>query len=450
MKYIGKYKIRGLLGKGGMGKVFKVELPHIGKIAALKLLDPDPLLADLVGKKSIRDLFFREAITMARIRHPNVVAIWDFDENDGYPFFLMDFHFNNLGTMIGESAFPDRPSRVISVDKAIHYIRQTLEGLSCLHHAGIVHRDIKPFNLLVTELDIVKICDFGLSKLRGETFNGPPNLKIGSAWYAPPEQENTPDQVDFTADLYAVGVCFYRMLTGVLPSEQAAAPSELNPELDDRWNRFFKRLLTPDRAKRFPDTEKMISAIDQLELDWEAKKHRICILQSNEETSPAALPEKVHRLRKHGLKLSPQLAKDIFLTDDLWRPRRYIANRLTKRADGTVFDASTGLLWQQSGSRFPMTWRQAQSFVDQLNVASFATRSDWRLPTIDELMSLLTATPQVDSHCIAPAFNTKQSWLWSCDRRSFLSAWYANIELGFVAWQDMNGYYYVRGVCSEE
>ena len=450
MKYIGKYKIRGLLGKGGMGKVFKVELPHIEKIAALKLLDPDPLLVKLLGKNKIHDLFFREAITLARLRHPNIIAIWDFDENRGNPFFLMDFYFNNLGNMIGESTFLERPSRIISIDKAIHYIRQTLEGLSCLHHAGIIHRDIKPFNLLVTELDMVKICDFGLSKLRGETFSGPPNLKVGSAWYAPPEQEKSPDLVDHTADLYSAGVCFYRMLTGVLPTARIAAPSKLNPDLDDQWDQFFNQILTPDKTKRFANTEKMISALDQLKSDWEDKKQRLCLMENGDKGKSDFRPDTVHRLRQEGLKLNPQRAKEVFQTDDLWRPRDYLTNCLAERPEGTVFDASTGLLWQQSGSRFPMTWRQAQAYVVKLNVDAFGTRSDWRLPTIDELMTLLTPTPQGESHCIAPVFDLKQTWLWSCDRRSFIAAWYVNIEMGYVAWQDMSCYYYVRGVCSVE
>ena len=83
-----------------------------------------------------------------------------------------------------------------------------------MHHAGIIHRDIKPYNLLVTDHDTIKICDFGFSKVRGENFSGPPTLKFGSAWYAPPEQEDNPDSVDFSADLYAVGITLYRMLTG--------------------------------------------------------------------------------------------------------------------------------------------------------------------------------------------------------------------------------------------
>lgn len=90
MRYIGKYKILGLLGRGGMGKIFKVEHPVIGKVAALKLLDPDPLLVDLMGLDSIRRMFKTEAITMAGLRHPNIVEILDYSETDGKPYYLIE------------------------------------------------------------------------------------------------------------------------------------------------------------------------------------------------------------------------------------------------------------------------------------------------------------------------------------------------------------------------
>ena len=165
---------------------------------------------------------------MAGLNHPNIVSIHDYDQDRGKRFYVMDFYANNLGTMMGESYTVESPSRPIPVDRAIGYTRQYLEGIRCLHDAGIVHRDIKPFNLLVTPRDTVKICDFGLSKLRGETDAGPGNLKVGSPYYAAPEQERDPNSVDERADLYPVGVMLYRMLTGRLPSNQPV-PIRLSP-----------------------------------------------------------------------------------------------------------------------------------------------------------------------------------------------------------------------------
>ena len=220
MKHIGKYRIRGLLGRGRMGKIFKVEHPLIGKIFALKLLDPDPLLVSLMGRDKITAMFRTEAVTIAGLRHPNIVEILDYDESGDKPFFLMEYYVNNLGIMIGESFRTEQASRIIKIEKTIRYMSQTLDALNCMHQAGIIHRDIKPHNLLLTDFDTVKVCDFGLSKLRGEEYGGPSSLKLGSAWYAPPEQEEDPDSVNVSADLYAVGITIYRMLTGVLPEDK--------------------------------------------------------------------------------------------------------------------------------------------------------------------------------------------------------------------------------------
>jgi len=245
LKKVGKYKICGLLGRGSMGKVYKVEMPVIGKISALKLLDPNPLLVDLLGAETIQKLFISEAITMASLRHPNIVKIWDFDETKGKPFYTMEYYGNNLGTIIGETYKTEKPSRIIKIDKAIDYTRQTLSGLACLHSAGVVHRDIKPYNILLTDDDTVKICDFGLSKLRGESYSGPSNLKVGSPWYAAPEQEDEPDRVDFSADIYSAGIMLYRMLTGSLPMEEFNPPSKINPDLDETWDAFIQKAIAP-------------------------------------------------------------------------------------------------------------------------------------------------------------------------------------------------------------
>jgi serine/threonine-protein kinase len=446
MKFIGKYQIRGLLGRGGMGKIFKVEHPTIGKIFALKLLDPDPLLVTLMGLDKIVDMFKTEAITIAGLRHPHIVELLDYDESDGKPYYLMEYYVNNLGIMIGETFRAERASRTIKIEKAIHYTRQTLNGLACMHHAGIIHRDIKPYNLLVTDHDTIKICDFGLSKLRGETFEGPPQLKFGSAWYAPPEQENNPDSVTFSADLYAVGITIYRMLTGVLPEEDYVPVSRFNEDLDDSWDEFIKKAISPRPVERYPSAGEMLTDLRQLEAAWETQKGQICRLP--ETGKSVILDSKTDRAapRSIPIKISPRDARDTFSLDELWRPETYLPNEFEVNPDRTIADRATGLVWQQSGSEFPMTWFQASGYVQELNSFQFAGSCDWRLPTIDELATLLTELPHGADYCIEPVFSQRQKWIWSCDRRSFTAAWYVSIDMGYVAWQDFTGYYYVRAV----
>ena len=451
MKKIGKYIVRGLLGRGGMGKVYRVEHPAIGKVAALKLLDPDPLIVSLMGLQKIKDMFTAEAITLAGLRHPNIVEILDFVESNERLFYLMAYHVNNLGILIGERTRPDEPSRQLGAEKTIHYTQQTLQGLSCLHHAGIIHRDIKPHNLLITDQDTVKICDFGLSKLRGEKFAGPPSLKVGSAWYAPPEQEEDPDHVDPTADLYAMGIIFYRLLTGILPSPPYRSVTEFNSDLDASWDAFIRRAIAHHKKDRIKSAEEMLDELGKLDQSWQERKNEYCLSPLlSEEPLIDKLQLEIGPLRKEPIKVAPNSAQELFEVDHLWRPKVYWANDFKSCSEITVVDETNKLMWQKAGSSFPMNWRNAKSYIEKINTEGFAEYTDWRLPTIAELMTLLTKLPTGGDHCIEPIFDQEQKWIWSCDRRSFTAAWYVSTDLGFVAWQDFSAYFYVRAVRSTQ
>jgi serine/threonine protein kinase len=448
MKSIGKYEILGLLGRGGMGRIFKVRLPVIGKIVALKLLAPNPFLADILGMDRIETLFISEAVTMAGLRHPHLLEIWDFDKDGDRYFYTMEYYCNNLGAMMGESSRHELPSRIIPTDRAIHYIRQTLHGLACLHHAGVVHRDIKPFNILITDQDTVKIGDFGLSKLRGERVGSPRNLKIGSPFYAPPEQETDPDHVDFSADLYAVAVMLYRMLTGCLPRVSPAPPaSRINSDTDENWDHFLFKAISPNPQNRFSAAGQMLDALETLEADWIIRKEKACNLSDSRQTKPSATSGiKGIRPRKEPVRIGPGGARAFFGLDDLWRPRQYSNTRFHKLDRHRVLDQFTGLTWQQAGSPYPLTWKAAETYILNLNGVLPAGLSAWRLPTIDELISIVTRPAPGLDLCMEPVFDPTQKWLWSADKRSFAAAWYLSMDLGFVSWQDMTGYYYVKGV----
>jgi serine/threonine-protein kinase len=446
MDRIGKYMIRGLLGRGGMSKVYKVEVPVIKKIVALKLLAPDPLLVDLIGMKKIRELFVSEAVKLAGLRHPNIVEIWNFDHFDDRPFYLMDYYFNNLGIMIGETQRTEQPSRLIKFAKAIDWTRQILTGLACMHHSGIIHRDIKPFNLLLTDAEVVKICDFGLSKVGGETISHPSNLKVGSAWYASPEQEADPEHVDFRTDLYSTGIILYRMLTGQLPIGVPEAPSRFNPDLDSDWDDYILRSINPDPEKRFGSANDMRMQLLALERAWQKKLQLTCETPSADEIQVHLQKARGFRPRKDGLKIALRDAKKFFNLDNLWRPLHYIENDFAVDAEGTLTDRTTGLTWQQAGSEYPLTWQEAKFYIEALNQQQYAGCKVWRLPTVDELMSLLTATPHGEHLCIEPVFDPNQRAFWSCDRKSYTAAWYVSVDMGFVHWQDLSASYYVKAV----
>ena len=449
MKKIGKYEVCGLFGKGGMGLVYKVRMPVIGKVVALKLLAPHPNLVGLLGEEEIKRRFVSEAVTMASLRHPYIVSIWDFHDTPELSFFVMEYYCNNLGLIIGETYRVESPSRMLSVDKAIHYIHQILVGLSRLHQAGIIHRDVKPYNIMVTDQDTVKIGDFGLSKLRGETFRGPDNLMVGSPYYAAPEQEEDPNQVDCRADLYPLGMMLYRMLAGELPIDKFKSLSESNPDLDAAWDGFVLKAIANERESRFASAKEMLEALNDLQVAWEGKKERVCEMPPADISKSARRDVSKQTLRSKSVKVRPRQAREVFGADALWRPVHYVINDFQENSHGTVTDKATGLLWEQAGSDYPMTWHEAHGYIEQLNRGRFAGCTNWRLPTVDELMSLLTPAPRAADLCIEPIFDQDKRWLWSSDKRSFVAAWYVSIDMGFISWQDSTCYYYVRAVSAQ-
>ena len=450
MKRIGRYRVQGLLGRGGMGRVYKVVHPTIGRIFALKCLQPSKPLEHLIGAERLRALFVEEIRRMASITHPNILTILDADPSARQPHYVMDYHCNSLGQEIGETCRTESPSRPLPVERAVSYTLQILKGLSRLHHAGIVHRDIKPFNILLTAEDKVKICDFGLSRRRGEKFGAPATLKVGSPFYAAPEQEANPDKAVFASDLYAVGVMLYRMLSGRLPKQPAAPISRWHPDLNPDWDDFLWRALAPHPKDRYQNATRMENDLAALHDRWQSDWQNIC----HGLVEPVALrPERSEgppqRARALPIKTGPRLDPAHFSLDALWRPRVAKAPRWHKDPGGlSLTDRASGLTWQTGGTPFALDWHSAWDYIDQLNHEGYSGRSDWRLPTIEELITLLQPNPTGHEHCLPPVFESRPLRLWSSDRRAFTSAWYVNLELGFVAWQDFSCHNAIKAVSS--
>ena len=446
MKLIGKYEVRGLLGRGGMGAVYKVRLPVIGKILALKLLDPQPALTALLGPEEIRRRFRAEAATMGSLRHPHIASIFDFEDSGEQSFFTMEYYCQNLGALINETYDLEAPTRILRVDRAIRYARQTLNGLNRLHQAGLVHRDIKPFNLLLTDEDTVKITDFGLSGLRGETFGAHRRLRVGSPFYTAPEQEKNPMDAGVPADLFSVGVMLYRLTTGFLPIKQIHPVSRLQQDLDGDWDDFFRLAFAPDPDRRFQSAREMESALGELESNWLDKNEKLCRLQPGTGNPPPSSP--VVPLRSEGRKISPASARKFLNLDDLWRPRQILDHPFERLENRTVMDRQAKLIWQADGSDFALTWAEAHEYIQELNHRRHGSLDNWRLPTMDELLSIIKPPLYAGDDCLARVFGPWRENLWSADPRSALAAWYVNTDLGFAAWRDFTCPAYVRAVSS--
>ncbi|MBA4356197.1 MAG: serine/threonine protein kinase [Desulfovibrio sp.] len=485
MKTIGRYAILGLLGRGGMGAVYKAAMPRTGRVVAIKVLKPAEQLAATADLGALRRGFFREAALMAGIRHPNIAQVLDVDEapspdggsaggaGGGLPFFVLEYYCNNLGALLGEGYRVEAPARRLGVEQSLSCARQLASALARLHHAGIVHRDIKPFNLMLAErppdaclpqasqtglgqanavlTDEVKLIDFGLSRLRGEKSPAlPRGAVVGSPYYAAPEQERDPETADERADVFAASVTLFRCLTGRLPQEGAPA-SALRAGLDKRFDAFFASACHQDRNQRPASARALLAELDGLSAHWARLREQACALPE-EHRPPCAQDAAQHTprtLRSGPVHQPLKGARDFFGLDELWRPAACDPERFVEAGPGLVHDLRTGLVWERGGSPYGLTFAAAQARAGRLAAESRAGFSGWRLPTVQELSTLLLPEPDLRQLCLPPAFGPDQRRIWSADRKSFSAAWYADVEHGFVWWQDATCEFFARCVTPE-
>ncbi len=435
-----------------MGRVYKALLPAVNKVVALKRLSPTEHMLNLLGKKRVEEMFLAEAKTLARIRHPHIASILDFDRDaQGRPFFVMEYLCLNLGLLIGEDYIMESPTRPLPPERAARIADQVLSGLDRLHYANILHRDIKPYNVLLSDDEApVKLIDFGLSRLRGETRAIPDQFKVGTPYYAPPEQQEDPNNVDERADLFSTGVLIWRMLTGTLPpeAETPRPPGELNSVLGHFWDDFLLKAVARDVRSRYSDCRSMRSALQHALGNWQRHRDAVCRLPPD--AAPSSRPGAPIELRKSPVKVRKKEARQIFGLNELWRPVRLRESRFEKYAPDLVRDRDYGRIWQQSGSRYPLDWQEAADYIETLNQSATGGRRNWRLPTVDELICLIRPASDLGDYCAPPVFDADRQRLWSADRKSFTAAWFADTGLGFVGDLDFTCRCFVRAVSDQD
>lgn len=205
----GRYRIERPLGRGGMASVYLARDSELDRLVALKIL-----AEELGGDEQFRRRFLREARLAARLSHENVVQVYDAGEEANRPFIVMEFV---PGTTLAEMLSRAAPLPVSSATWIAH---QAALGLQSAHEAGLVHRDVKPQNLLVRDDGIVKITDFGIARAAELSRVTQLGTVLGTAAYLSPEQARG-DEVTASADIYALGAVLYEMLTGRPPFEFA-------------------------------------------------------------------------------------------------------------------------------------------------------------------------------------------------------------------------------------
>ena len=443
MKLIDGYRVLGLLGRGGMSRVYKVR-QNGGPVRALKLFHPRAELEALQGRDELLARFLDEAHRLAGLKHPNLVRVLAVHE--ALPaYYLMEHFCFSLAEMVGEGPRLEDPSRALGLDRIIEYGRQSLAALDVLHRAGLVHGDLKPANLMLGDEGWVRLGDLGLSHRRGESLAGPANLVLGSPAYAAPEQENDPLNVGSRADLYSMGVSLFRLLTGVLPERGAPEASSLAPLADGAWDEFLNRAMAPDPDGRFASAMEMAQALEGLADEWEQRREAVCAAwpRSGEpqDTSKHAV---VPRSEPNCISLAE--ARGALGLDQLMRPKVWPQRRLQEEEPGVARDLDTGLLWQRGCSPQPLTWDQAPAYVRALNLRRLGERGDWRLPTAPELVSLLGAPQGPDGFCGPSLLDPLAQRLWSADWATPMAAWYVSLDGGYVGRADMDCFFMVRAV----
>ncbi|WP_437521171.1 serine/threonine-protein kinase [Sorangium sp. So ce726] len=275
-----RYRVHELIGEGGMGAVYRGEQVHLRKQVAIKVLQPSARnLPQIVAR------FEREAIAGAHIQHPNVVSASDFGQlADRSHFLVLEYvEGTPLQDVLASAPLPAR--------RALHIARQIASALEAVHAKGIVHRDVKPQNILLGARDQVKLIDFGLAKVnvellstesreaagKGQDLTAADQV-LGTLSYLAPEAVRGMDAVDARADLYALGIILYEMLSGRSPFDasdgqssfrrrliedapplrQRAPGSGIRPEVEA----FVMRLVQRDPIQRYPTATSVIAAID--------------------------------------------------------------------------------------------------------------------------------------------------------------------------------------------
>jgi serine/threonine protein kinase len=252
---IAGYEILALLGRGGMGMVYKARQSKLDRLVALKIL-PQETSSD----STFAERFTREARALARLNHSNIVGVYDFGQAGNLSYFVMEY-VDGLNLRQLMRAGPIAPRETLKI------MSQICDALQYAHDEGIVHRDIKPENILRDKRGRAKIADFGIAKLLARkaadyTLTGPWQV-VGTFNYMAPEQIENPQKLDHRADIYSLGVMFYEMLTGGLPMGRFPLPSQ-KASVDRRIDEVVLKALEKEPERRYQHIRDLKAAIDGL------------------------------------------------------------------------------------------------------------------------------------------------------------------------------------------
>ncbi len=264
-KQIGKYRLLKKIGEGGMGEVYLARNEETGREVALKILP-----SELTRNTQYIERFRREATAVAKLEHPHIIKVYEIDEQDGVHFFSMEY----LGGLTLRS-FIDQSGR-IPIPEAVAIITDIAGALEYAHSQGIIHRDVKPDNIIADESGAFKVMDFGIARMEEGTQLTVTGSIMGTPDYMSPEQASG-KKVDLRADIYSLGIVFYEMVTGRLPfsgktavevlqmhlKQAPESPKTINPDIPGRLASVINKMLEKQPADRYASFRHVTNAIGQ-------------------------------------------------------------------------------------------------------------------------------------------------------------------------------------------
>ncbi len=282
-KIVSHYRILEKLGQGGMGVVYKAEDTKLKRTVALKFLPPE-----LSRDREAKERLFHEARAAAALEHPNIATVYEIDEAEGRIFIAMGYVSGQTLKEKISGGGRDEATSPLRISEAIEIAIQIGEGLALAHAKGIVHRDIKAANIMISDRGQARIMDFGLAKLKGQTKLTREGTTLGTVAYMSPEQA-LGREVDQRTDIWSLGVILYEMLTGRLPFkgeyEQAVMYAILNEEPEPvtavrsgiplELERIIDKALAKDFAERYQDCADLLADLRRVSKEVQPLKSAV-------------------------------------------------------------------------------------------------------------------------------------------------------------------------------
>jgi eukaryotic-like serine/threonine-protein kinase len=393
----GKYRVERLLGQGGMAYVVAAWHLHLEQRVAIKLLRPQT-----AEQGEVVERFLREARAASRLEGVHITRVLDVDTLDGGPPFIVMEYLE--GADLAQILHDRAP---LPVHDVADWVRQACVGIAEAHALGIVHRDIKPANLFLAQKRsgeaVVKVLDFGISKLLEDTRITQAAVGMGSAEYMSPEQMRSAGDVDARTDLWSLGVTLYELCTGATPfhadttaqvgaavlTREPIPPRRLRPDLPAGLEAVILRCLDKDPSLRFAGAPELCAAL----APFAASPLRHV-------TKPPPSARRTPEPRA-GLGFSPMAGVAVAVLAVVVVAVAFVVGRGSGPAaapgrfaldGGTLHDDETGLTWQQKPAPGSMDWASAKAYCSRQS-------GGFRLPEVDELTGLLAITavsPPVD------------------------------------------------------